>query len=185
MYPVNSTHAAFSPQVQRTINQSRLTAIEQQVPAIANAAHDLSRNVSRMIELVETRQPPSLKRELDGTPRPMDTKDLLASLNVARNALQELQAQCQSLDSEVGLLTRYQEDVHQEISQLVPLAVRANWYTRQVNKTVARAHNLGCQQAHVARSALDTIDQTRRLYQPRVRGIDRAILDNLETLGRL
>lgn len=186
MHPINSpSDGLLPPAALRAISHSVLAGVQQHISPIVNAAHALALNVDHLTHLVETRPPTALKRELDGTLRLVDANALAASLRAARYALRNLEEQFQSLNTEVQHLVRYQDEIHDESVLLVPMVIRANWYARQVNRTVARAQNLGTQQVHVARHALDTVDSTRRFYHAPVRGIDRSLLTNLETLSTL
>lgn len=185
MHSANSSSAAFPPEALRNINQSRLVTVQRQLPPIVSAANDLSYTLCRMIELMRGRQPTVQKREEDGTYRSVDVSELIASLREVKYELNNLEHQFRSLNIEFENLFRYQNEVHTEVSERVTTHTRANWYTRQVNQAIARVQNLSAQQAHVVRSAFDTIDATRRLYRANAPGLERTLLNDLETLNTL
>lgn len=185
MHSANSSFNALPPETLRNINQSRLVTVQQHLPPIVSAANDLSYTLCRMIELMRGRQPTGQKREEDGTYRSVDVNELMTSLRAVKYALNNLEEQFRSLNIEFENLFRYQDEVHTEGSGRVPMSIRANWYTRRVNQAIARAQNLSAQQAHVVRSAFDTIDSTRRLYRANVPGMERTLLNDLETLSTL
>jgi hypothetical protein len=186
MNPIHSPCDGFlSPEALGNLSHYAVNTVQQHITPIVYAAQALTLRVNNLSSLVETRPPSAMKRELDGTLRPVDAKSLANSLRTARYALRNLLEQFQSLNTETQHLVRYQPTIYDEGAGLVPLFIRANWHTRQVNKAVARARNLSNQQIPVARYVLDTIDSTRRFYSARASCIDHGLLNSLETLGTL
>lgn len=185
MYSVNSRSTGLPPAQQHSINQSRLQNLDNTLTPIANAAASLVNTAREMKQTAESRKSAGSKILFDNNHRSVNTKELIASLKAAKNALENLQSKSTGLLRDVRHMAGHQEGLYRGNMPGIPLADKVNWCTWQVDNMMERGQKLGQRQLADTRNAVSVIDQASNYLPGSVGYQNREIVGNLEQLTRM
>lgn len=185
MYSISSRSTGLPPEQQHGINRSRLDNLDNTLTPIAAAAASLVSTAREMQHTAESRKSSGNKLLFDSNRRSITTKELIASLKSAKNALKGLESKSNGLVRDVRHFAGHQEGLYRGNMRGVPLGDKVNWCTRQVDNLVERGHKLGQRQLPDIRSAVSKIDQASSFLPGGVGSPNRNILGNLERLSRM
>lgn len=185
MYTASSRSTGLSPQQQHGINRSRLDNLDNTLTPIAAAAASLVNTAREMQHTAESRKSSGNKVLFDSDHRSITTKDLIASLKSAKNALKGLESKSTGLVRDVRHMAGHQEGLYQGNMGGIPLADKVNWCTRQVDNLMERGNKLGQRQLPEIRSAVSKIDQASSFLPGGVGHTNREVISNLERLSRM
>lgn len=185
MYSVSSRSTGLPPAQQHGINRSQLSNLDNTLTPIATAAASLASTAKEMKYVAEAKKSSGIKLLFDSDHRSITTKDLIASLKSAKNALEGLQSKSSSLARDVRHMAGHQEGLYQGNMRGIPLTDKVNWCTRQVDNFMERAHKLGQRQLPEIRSAVSKIDQASSFLPGGVGHTNREVISNLERLSRM
>lgn len=185
MYTISSRSTGLPPAQQHGINRSRLDNLDNMLSPIATAADSLANTAREMKHLAESRKSAGNKVLFDNNRRSITTKELIASLKSAKNALKNLESKSTGLVRDVRHMAGHQEGLYQGNMRGIPLADKVNWCTKQVDNFMERGHKLGQRQLTDIRSAVSKIDQASSFLPGGVGHANREIVSNLERLSRM
>lgn len=185
MYSINSRSTGLPPTQQHGINRSRLENLDNTLTPIATAAASLASTAREMKHVAEAKKSSGSKLLFDSDHRSITTKELIASLKSAKNALEGLQSRSSSLVRDVRHMAGHQEGLYQGNMRGIPLGDKVNWCTRQVDNLMERGNKLGQRQLPDIRSAVSRIDQASGFLPGGVGHLNREITGNLERLSRM
>jgi hypothetical protein len=185
MYTASSRSTGLPPEQQHGINKSRLENLNNTLTPIATAAANLANTARTMKQTAESRKSAGNKVLFDSNHRSITTKELIASLKSAKDALKNLASKSTSLARDVQHMAGHQEGLYSGNMRGIPLGDKVNWCTRQVDNLTERGHKLGQRQLPDIRSALARIDQASSFLPGGVGYQNREIVGNLERLSRM